>query len=251
MKEEKELYKPAEKLKLRDFPEGFPKIFQSINCPSCQARVQASDISLDTNMAKCSNCHVIFSIEEEVKQVQTKEQEKEKPDYMRPEGVELFSYQGNLDITLPQIMQGFDLFMMIIAPSVTFLSSIVYATGKIPITWPAIFAVVSIFYIFRWYTYSKFKTYVQIGQERLTVSHSPKNFKKDVSINVSEIDQLYLKNAPDGMGYISVHAVVNGVEGQKHVRLLTAKTLAKAKYIEQEIEKHLEIKDRKVDEATV
>ena len=43
--------------------------------------------------------------------------------------------------------------------------------------------------------------------------------------------------------------IVNSLEGQKHVDLIHhAGTLSKAKFIEQEIERHLGIIDRKVPE---
>ena len=46
--------------------------------------------------------------------------------------------------------------------------------------------------------------------------------------------------------------IVNGAEGQRHVVLIPkVSSLSKAKYLEQEIEKHLGIKDRKVPESNV
>lgn len=41
----------------------------------------------------------------------------------------------------------------------------------------------------------------------------------------------------------------NGLDGQKHVKLITINTISKAKYLEQEIEKYLNIIDREVPEG--
>ena len=51
---------------------------------------------------------------------------------------------------------------------------------------------------------------------------------------------------------IGVFLIVNGAHGQKHVELIqSVNTRSKAKYIEQEIERHLGIPDRRVpDEET-
>jgi hypothetical protein len=45
--------------------------------------------------------------------------------------------------------------------------------------------------------------------------------------------------------------IINGLEGQKHEKLITVNTLSKAKYLEQEIERYLQIEQRVVPEATV
>ena len=61
-------------------------------------------------------------------------------------------------------------------------------------------------------------------------------------------DRLYLKPSADGIG-ISIHMIINGLDGQKHVKLITINTISKAKYLEQEIEKYLNIIDREVPEG--
>ena len=53
------------------------------------------------------------------------------------------------------------------------------------------------------------------------------------------------------MGYYTIHMIINGLEGQKHEKLMTVKTLSKAKYLEQEIERYLKISDREVPEAGI
>ena len=104
---------------------------------------------------------------------------------------------------------------------------------------------------FNAFNYSKNKTYIDINDKFLNIKSRPKNFKKDRSYAVGDIDQLYIKPDSDGMGYFTVHMITNNIEGQKHEKLLTVNTLSKAKYLEQEIERYLNIEDRKVPEAGV
>lgn len=248
MEQHKHEYKPAEKLKLREFEDGFPKVFKSVECPSCRERVNATDINLDKSLAKCSNCHVLFSIEEEVAQVLQKEDVKQT--YLRPEGIEMFSYKGELDFTMSQTIQGVDLFVLLILPMLSVFAILLTVLKGFTLFVTLPMTLASIYYIYKWITYSKHKLHVDINQETLSVRYRPNNFKKDKTYRTSDIDQLYLVHAPDGTGYYRIKMVVNGVEGQKHVSLLTATTLAKAKYLEQEIERYLKIEDRKVDEAT-
>lgn len=83
----------------------------------------------------------------------------------------------------------------------------------------------------------------------MTIKYRPKNLKKDKAYAAYEIDQLYLKHSSDGLGHFTIHMMVNGLEGQKHEKLITVNTLSKAKYLEQEIEWYLNIEDREISEA--
>ena len=64
-----------------------------------------------------------------------------------------------------------------------------------------------------------------------------------------KIDQLYLKPSQEMPGHYNIHMVINGMEGQKHERLMKVSSLSKAKYLEQEIENYLGIENRAVPES--
>jgi len=60
---------------------------------------------------------------------------------------------------------------------------------------------------------------------------------------------VYIKSITSSSGTkgVAIFMIVNDVNGQKHVELIkSVNSRTKAKYIEQEIEKHLGIKDRRV-----
>ena len=74
----------------------------------------------------------------------------------------------------------------------------------------------------------------------------PKKFIKDKSYMVNDIDQVYLKKEHN---LYSIHMIVNNAMGQKHISLITGlNSMSKARYLEQEIERHLDIVDRSVPE---
>jgi hypothetical protein len=100
------------------------------------------------------------------------------------------------------------------------------------------------------FNYSKRnKIHININSRILRIEYRPKNLRRDKSYAIDEIDQLYVK--PNSSGYYTIFMAVNGIEGQKHVQLLSVNTLSKAKFLEQEIERYLSIEDKKIPEANI
>ena len=249
MKQPEEQYKPAEKLELKKFKKEFPKVFKKVHCPSCEEEVNSDDLNLQNSLAKCASCNVIFSIEEEVESVKTKKEMKQ--EIFRPEGIDLFHYNDDLDITIQQHIQGLDAAGLIFLPTLAFFAFILHFAKGIPLYYPIIFTLGALYFIYRALNYSKNKTYIDINNRSLNIKSRPRNFKKDKSFDADEIDQLYVRHAVDGSGYYSIYMIINSLEGQKHEKLISVNTLSKAKYLEQEIERYLNIEHREVPEATV
>jgi len=244
-------YKPVEKLELRDLKNELPKVFKKVCCPSCNEDVVADNLNLANSMAKCGSCNVIFSIEEEVESV--KEKGEMKQETFRPEGIDLFYYKDELDITTRQHIEGLDAFGLVFMPIFAILSIFIFFAGEgdFSLYIPIALSLGSLYFIYKALNYSKNQTIININNNFLNIYSRPKNFKKDRTYNANEIDQLYLKHGTEGLGYYAVHMVLNGLEGQKHVKLVTVNTLSKAKYLEQEIERYLNIENRKILESNV
>jgi hypothetical protein len=245
-----ELYKSTEELELPELKKEIPKAYKKVNCPSCNEEIGADNLNLQLNVGKCGSCNAIFSIEEDVKAVMGKQLMKQ--DIIRPEGIDLFYYKDDLDITINKHLQGLDAVGTFILPSFSFLSIILYFAKGIPVLFPVILTLASLYFIFKAFNYSKRnKTLLNINNRILSIKSHPRNLTKDKSYNSGEIDQVYIKHAADGSGYYSIHMIINGIEGQKHEKLLTVNSLSKAKFLEQEIERYLGIEDRKVPESIV
>lgn len=239
-------YKPIEKLELKKA--SFQK-FKKIHCPSCHNEVNSDNINLQNSFAKCSNCNVIFSIEEEMEKIKNKTEAKQQ--YFRPEGIDLFYYQDELDITLDQHIQGLDIWAMTFSPliAIGLFMNFFLAENPISIYFPIVFSLVAIYYIYKAINYYKYKTYIAVNDKFLSIKYRPNNLKKDRNFVADDIDQLYLKPSNEMPGHYIIHMVINGMDGQKHEKLMAVNSLSKAKYLEQEIEKYLNIVDRKVLEA--
>ena len=107
MKEPIKDYKPAEKLELPKVKKEFPKVFKKIICPSCKESVNADQLNLEKSIAKCGSCHVVFSIEEELSNLNTKNEIKQ--EVFRPEGIDLFYYKDDMEITLDGHVNQWDI----------------------------------------------------------------------------------------------------------------------------------------------
>ncbi len=249
MKEPIKQYKPVEKLELPKIKKEFPKVFKKVHCPSCSEVVGVENITLEKSLAKCSGCEVIFSIEKEVASLKAKTTMKQ--EIFRPEGIDMFFYKDDLEISIEPHIGVIDAFCGFLFPFVTAFSIFVYFDKGISIYIPLLLTVGSIFFLYRILNNHKNKTYIDVNDHSLTLKHRPKNLKKDKRFLVEDIDQVYLKKAADQPGYFTLHLIVNGPNGQQHQKLLTVNSISKAKYLEQEIEKYLGIEDRKVPEADV
>ena len=238
-------HKPVEKLSLQPLLPGY----QKIECPACATEISAANLDLPGKVAKCGGCNVVFSIAQKLEALTT--EQKVTQEYLRPEGIDLFHYRGGLDITVQQHLQGLDLAGLLLFPFLAIIFTLVYFLKDAPLVLPVVTTLLSLYFVYR-ATYRKNdKTYIDVSDRMLSIKARPRHFKQDKSYSSDEIDQLYIKNAIDGSGYFTVFMIVNGVEGQKHEKLLTVNTLSKAKYLEQEIERYLNIPDRMVPEAQV
>ena len=252
MKEPIKKYKLAEKLELPKIKKEFPKVFKKIHCPSCANEVGMENVTLENSLAKCSECQVIFSIEEEVASLKNKSEMKQ--EIFRPEGIDLFYYKDDLEITLEGQVNPWDILGLILFLGGTGLGIPFYLFEGMPILFLLVAIFGTFFFIFRLINYKKNKTYIDINDQSLSVKHRPNNLKKDRTFLAEDIDQVYLKYSTTqgtmkGTFYIDIYVIINGSNGQQHQKLLSVNTLTKAKYLEQEIEKYLGIEDRKVLEA--
>jgi len=249
MKEPIKQYKPAEKLELPNIKKAFPKVFKKVTCPSCSEEVTAEHINLQNSVAKCGSCHVVFSIEEELASVKTKEKAEIKQEFFRPEGINLFYYKDEMEISLDGYVNQWDIAGFMLFLSALGIGLMVYFEKNISVLIPLISMLGTLFFTFRLMNYKKNKIFIDVNDQSLTVKHRPNNLVKDLTFPAEDIDQIYIKPSSTQGGYFEIHAIINGPKGQYHQKLLVVNTLTKSKYLEQEIEKYLGIEDRKVLEG--
>jgi len=93
------------------------------------------------------------------------------------------------------------------------------------------------------------KKYVTVNDRYVIIQLKPKFLSKIKVYNVQDIDQIYVYKNPNG-SYWDVKMILNEGKGQKHVKLTTLNSASKAKFLEQEIEQHLQIQDVVVPEES-
>jgi len=207
-------------------------------------------LQLKDKIGKCIHCNAVFPFHQEIANFHKREEKKEP--IKRPEGIDLVHFQNELDITLDQpypVVNVIGFFFFILFG---FLTTLIYFKKGISIFIPGGFLLGSMYCLYNIFTREKNKIHLSIDEHNLTVKWRPKKRMKDRVIDVQEIDQIYLRTDQTKTVY-SLYLILNGIEGQKHMPLLPSfgTSLSKARYLEQEIEKHLGITDRKVPESNV
>ena len=254
---EKQQYKqPSEglKLELKDLSQEDRKIpFRHINCPSCGSDVTADNLNLANKVAKCGNCNAIFSLAPDIDSLQAEEVSKVKQEINRPEGVDVFHFNNELDITLkPPLLDG-EILAMAFIPMFAFLFLFlgIVASDKIDVPNWSLYLATVIGLLPFWYSSRRkdHKLHLSIDDAFFSIRWRPKKGIKDKHFAVQDIDQLYVKQMAHAY-YLKM--IVNGEEGQKHITVVPKITsVSKAHYLEQEIEKYLGIVDRAVPEENV
>ena len=238
-----EEYKFKDKLELKDLKE-----VQKVNCPSCSKSVGADNLNIQTNIAKCNSCDGIFSFSKHVEKLSN--QHTISQEILQPEGVEISRFRNELDISVEQSWSVFEIICVSFFPFLMVIITTVFIELNVSSDFNIIFWLTSIIgYISYFFIRKRHKIYVHIDNHNLHIERRPKKLIRDKQYAIKDIDQVYIKNLTSGNGASSIglFLIINSIEGQKHVELIkSVNSRSKAKYIEQEIEKHLGIVDRRV-----
>lgn len=243
-------YKEPYQLKLKKLKELTEKNYHEVNCPKCQQNILGDGININDKIAKCNACGVVFSFQKEISHLTNPQRVKQ--EIFRPEGIDVFQFKNALDFTIQQpysVSQG--ILGGIGIPFALILTIAFIVKGGTVIIPALFFWLMSAYPIYSWVTHSKRKIYVNIDKHSINVQWRPKSFIKDKSYDKTDIEQLYGKRNA-GTGHYDIYMIVNGLDGQKHIKLIpNLDSKSKARYMEQEVEKHLGIMDREVLEETV
>ena len=240
--------KVKHKIDLKSVPESTKGKHTGIHCTACGHEASAADMNIQDKIAKCSQCNVVFSFQEEISElVGTTKVAKE--EVVRPAGVEIFEFKDELEISIQQPLLVWEILASIFLPVYAVMSTAIAATEGGILWVSGILWILTLGMAFNLSQRKKHYIHVNIDDEYLEVEWRPKKLHKDQKYKISEIDQVYVKKGSTGV--CSVHIIVNGVEGQKHVTLFKhLKSHSKARYVEQEIERYLGITDRAVPEES-
>jgi len=242
-------YQQKTKIKYADLPELDVPIYSSkVHCPSCKEVVPATDLNIIDMVGKCENCDSIFSIVQTVAQLHSSEDGLITEEISRPEGIELNYFHNELEITAQQSAPIHDIIAVCLLPLVIFIGLIVHFKKGHPAGMP-IFLISSAVFLKSVYNLmngAKNKIFISINEKSVDVLYRPKNLVRDKSYPVDSISQAFVKADPSRGGF-AIYLMIDSIDGQKE-RILVGgiKSELKAKYIEQEVERYLEIDNKKV-----
>ncbi|MDX1943303.1 MAG: hypothetical protein SFU99_22245 [Saprospiraceae bacterium] len=226
-----------------------------LECPNCGASIRAEDVNIDKLIAKCSQCHTLFGFDTMLKQV-----ERHRPEVPLPPGVDAMSYLSELNIEIiwrKTSNAGFFIFFTIFWNAILIPFIIIALTqGEwIILLFISLHLLVGLSLLY--YTLSILfnTTYIRVNHQELNIQHRPFKmpFYPDRHEMVSDIDQLFIDkyvesrtNNQPNFAY-AVRAVLKS-NPDKRVRIIRGlKNQEQARYVEQEVERFLNIKDRPVE----
>lgn len=237
---------PIEKVKLKELQLELPKTHLKVCCPACDTETPSDNININDKIAKCGECNAVFPFHEELSILT--HPSPPNTELQKPEGVAVTRFKNEMEWSIQQPFSDYDTWLMLF-PSFAFLSGEIWLlAGKNILMWPTIILLLlTIYAIYNWSTRKKHHIRINANDNFLSFKWTPKKFQKEKVIPIQNLEQLYVK----GTHKYSICAIINDLDGQKHITLIKGiKSQSKAKYLEQEIEKYLDIPNRPVNEKS-
>ena len=224
-----------------------------ICCPNCGQKVASDDINIAKAIAKCGACDTVFSFEKDLKDL------RHRPEIFMPEGIEMMEFRSELDITYAwrkvKPIHPFEVIFGIFWNAIVLpFAFFAIASGEyFMLLALSLHLTVGLVFLYNIITKLFNHTYITVDDYNLAIEHGPFKvpfFYRDSYTDVNEIKQLYVKkyvqsttNGTPNYAY-SVNVIKVGEEEKTILKGI--KNKQKALYFEQEIERFLNIQDRKV-----
>lgn len=217
------------------------KEYISIHCPKCKSAAEATNINITDKIAKCGNCSVVYSFSQDISSLG-----KSKEVISRPKGIELYEEKGYSEITLPQPNSIISIIIATSLPLILLILCLLYfKKGLDWALYPMIgTAIVFLYSIFDLNRKNENKIFISIENRKLIIQHRPQNFVKDIEVKVNDIQQIYVTRTDTG---ISLMVSIDNSDGeQQKVLISRLSSVLTAKFLEQELERMLGIKNKRV-----
>lgn len=224
-----------------------------LECPNCGASIRSEDINIDQLIAKCSQCHTLFGFDTMLKQVK-----RTRPEVPLPPGIEAMSYLSELNLEISwrkTTNAGFFIFFTIFWNAILIPFIVVALTqGEwVILLFISIHLLVGLSLLYYTLTILLNVTYITVNRRELIIEHKPLQmpFYPNRRLPVSDLDQLFIDKYVESRTNNSpnfAYAVRALSKGDKRIRIVKGlKNQDQARYIEQEVERFLNIEDHPVD----
>jgi hypothetical protein len=227
-----------------------------LHCPDCGQPISAEDINLDTSLAKCRRCNSVFSFSDSLK-TQSRQAPQIKPVYPRSNRIRVEDFAGVLRIRYRWFTPGhiFLAFFCIAWDSFLIFWYTTALTQKhtpwLMIVFPVAHLAVGIGLTYLTLAGFVNSTTVTLGQEQLSVRHSPFPWPGNRTLPTLQILQLfcdrnvsYNRDNGTNVSYNLYAVLANDVK----IRLLSGFTdVSEPRMIEHLIEERLRLSNRAVE----
>lgn len=224
-----------------------------LNCPDCKKDIKAADINLEKMMAKCSHCHSLFKFDEKIDLGRPV-----RPEIFLPKGMDVFELRSEIEIqiTWRDTLNSFLVFFTIVwnafvLPAAVFAIISLRPMIVLGLSFHLLVGISLLYYLL---TTLYNTTFITADSRHLRIEHRPLKlpFYPNQDIPVYDIDQIYVnkyvKSKTNGRPDYAF-AVEAILKNKEHVRIVKGIQYPdQALYIEQEVERFLEINDRPVTE---
>jgi hypothetical protein len=224
-----------------------------LQCPNCNKAIRYEDMNIEKLIAKCHHCHTVFGFEAQVRQA-----ERQRTEVLLPPGIDAASFLSELDIQINWRKTSSNSFFLFFT---LFWNAIVipFAIGAIITGNWMILLFLSVHLLiglsFLYITLSVFlnTTYVTINSREIRVEHKPLKmpFYPDRTVSIERVKQLfidkYVQSKTNGKPNYSYGVYAHLVD-ENHIKLIRGlKNPDQARYIEQEMERFLNIEDKAIE----
>jgi len=224
-----------------------------LQCTRCASPIAAADINIQTMMAKCAQCASVFSFGGSVPGARTSLGGVVKPQVPKPSGFDVRHDDVSLWLTRRWLSP---LYIPLLFFCLAWDAFLLFWYTHVPSEAPWIFTVFPIAHVavgvgLTYYTLCGFinKTYLRISRNSLSVRSGPLPWPGNKEVSVQGLSQVFCQTSFDSNGrkgqpFYSVQLLR---EDGSRVELLSGlPTLEHAQYIEQQVERYLDIQDNPV-----
>lgn len=222
-------------------------------CKSCGEAIRSDDINLDRAIAKCDACHSVFSFADQFPDAQPARAFSKPTDMELPKGLQVDNWGGELRIVRSWFSWAilFLVFFCVFWDGflVVWYAIAIHEQQIIMMLFPLLHVAVGVGLTYFCIASFVNKTWITVSMGQLTVRHGPLPWPGNRSLFTHDIEQLYVtEHIHRGKNSTSTTYRVNvkKKDGDKVKLASGLQDADQALYIEQEIEKHLNIADRPV-----
>lgn len=233
----------------------FPSTATRLKCPECKAAIGSDDININKAIAKCSACDAVFSFEEDILTAPVFR----RPEVYLPKGIEILTLKNELNIDISwrknNATTSFLLFFALVWNAIVlpFAAFAIMSGNFGTLLFLSVHLTVGIGLIYYLLATYLNTTFITVDDRHIKMEYRPLKmpFNPEIDVPVEEVRQLfvekYTSSTSNGKPNYAF-AVTMDLGRAKKIRLVKGiDNPEQALYIEQEVERFLNIKDQPVE----